>query len=92
VSDPFYRPPAGQATFHGRVSTSRGDKGFENYLNLTMGHYRMRIFLDGKEHKEVVTADPNAGTIEIHIGAQTITVSGHVEVKLVRDYPQRTTT
>jgi hypothetical protein len=51
-----------------------------------MGHYRMRIFLDGKEHQEVVTADPSAGTIEIHIGAQMVTLSGYVEVKLVRDY------
>jgi hypothetical protein len=47
----------------------------------------MRIFLDGKEHQEVVTADPGAGTIEIHIGAQTVTLSGCAEVKLVRDYP-----
>ena len=92
VSDPFYRPPAQQPIFHGRVSTSRGDKGFENYLNLTMGHYRMRIFLDGEEHKEVVTADPNAGTVEIHIGGQTITLSGRVEVRLVRNYSQRTAT
>jgi hypothetical protein len=93
VSNPCYCPPAGQATFHGRVSTSRGDRGFENYLNLTMGHYCMRIFLDGEEHQHVVTADPNTGTIEIcSIGAQTITLSGHVEVRLVRDYPHRTTT
>jgi hypothetical protein len=84
---PFYRSPGGQATFHGRVSKSRADKGFENYLNL-LGHYRMRLFLDGEQHKEEwVTADPYAGTIEICIGAQTVTLSGHVEIRLERGKP-----
>jgi hypothetical protein len=83
VSDPFYRPPARQATFHGRVSTDRADKGFDNYLALTTGQYRLRIYFNGEE-QEVVTADPVAGIIETYQGVRKVTLKGHVEIKLER--------
>ena len=84
MSDAFYRPLTRPATFQGRVSTNRADKGFENYLNLRRGHYRMRVFLDGEEHQDVVTADPDTGTIKVYWGAQTVTLKGYVEIKLER--------
>jgi hypothetical protein len=83
VSDPFYRPPARQPHFHGRVSTNRADRGFENYLALTTGNYRMHIFLNGKEHP-AVTADPEAGIIETYQGDRKVILQGHVEVRLER--------
>jgi len=86
VSDPFYRPPPGLPTFHGRVSTDRSDRGFENYHKLITAHYSIRIFLDGREQRPV-TADPEAGIIEIHQGSQVFTLNGHVEVRLERKPP-----
>jgi hypothetical protein len=67
VSDPFYLRPIRQPTFHGRISKIRTDEGFENYLSLAAGHYRIRVFLNGKEHL-AITADPHAGTIEVNGG------------------------
>jgi hypothetical protein len=84
MSNPFL-PRSRQPTFHGRVSKIRTDKGFENYLSLTAGHYRIRVFLNGKEHP-AITADPHAGTIEVNGGgAGPVTLSGHVEIKLARE-------
>ena len=83
MSDPFHRPPAGQPSFHGRVSTDRTDSGFDNYLALTTGQYRMRIFLDGEE-RPAVTADPVAGIIETYQGDRIVILKGHVEIKLER--------
>jgi hypothetical protein len=83
VSDPFYRPPAGQPTFLGRVSTDRADSGFDNYLKLTTDRYHIRIFLDDKEQR-AVTADPNAGIIKSYQGDQMVTLKGHVEIRLER--------
>jgi hypothetical protein len=59
----------------------RADKGFDNYLKLRTGHYRIRIFLDDKERR-AVTADPDAGIIETYQGARMVTLKGHVEIKL----------
>ncbi len=87
MSDPFYRPPAGWPTFHGRVSTNRSDEGFRNYLSLTANNYRMRVYLDGEQREEVITADPDAGTIEIYYGTQVVTLKGHVEIRLERKPP-----
>ena len=84
MSDPFYRPPAGRKTFHGRVSTHRYDAGYDNYLALRADHYLPRIFLNGKEQR-AVTADPEAGIIEIYQGARLVTLTGRVEIKLERD-------
>jgi hypothetical protein len=83
VSDPFYRPPVSQPTFHGRVSTDRTDRGFDNYLALVLGQYYMRIFLGGKE-RAAVTADPAAGIIETYQGDRKVTLKGHVEIRLKR--------
>jgi hypothetical protein len=84
VSDPFYLRPTSQPTFHGRISKIRADKGFENYLSLAAGHYRIRVFLNGKEHL-AITADPHAGTIEVNGGgAGPVTLRGHVEIRLER--------
>jgi hypothetical protein len=84
MSDPFYSLPVRQATFHGRISKVRADKGYANYLNLTAGHYRIRVFLNGKEHI-ALTADPCAGIIEVDGGTCCVTLTGHVEIKLERD-------
>jgi hypothetical protein len=84
MSDPFYRPPAGRPTFHGRVSTHRYDAGYDNYLALRADHYLPRIFLNGKEQR-AVTADPEAGIIEIYQGDRLVTLTGRVEIKLERD-------
>jgi hypothetical protein len=46
-------------------------------------NYSMRIFLNGKEHS-AVTADPNAGIVEIYQGDRMVTLSGQVEVRLER--------
>jgi hypothetical protein len=82
VSDPFNSRRFRQSAFHGRVSTNRADrKGFENYLNLSAGHYRVRIFLNGEE-SAAITADSDAGTIEIHNGTQLVTLQGYVEIRL----------
>lgn len=81
MSNPFLPRRLRQPTFHGRVSTSRADEGFENYLNLTAGHYRIHVFLNGKE-RLAITADPDAGTIEVDGGARSVILSGHVEIKL----------
>jgi hypothetical protein len=86
VSDPFYLRPAGQPTFHGRVSTDRSDEGFDNYLTLTAGHYHLRVFLNGQEQR-AVTADPEVGIIETFQGDRLVTLKGHVEIKLERDRP-----
>ena len=86
MSDPFYRPPVRQPTFHGRVSTNRSDKGFDNYRTLTAAHYHVHIFLNGEEQK-AVTADPEAGIIEIYQGDRMVTLKGHVEIRLERDRP-----
>jgi hypothetical protein len=86
MSDPFYLPPARQPTFHGRVSTDRADRGFDNYLDLMASHYRLHIFLDGKEHP-AVTADPEAGIIKAFRGDRMVTLAGCVEIKLERDKP-----
>lgn len=86
MSEPFYLPPAGQPTFHGRVSTERADKGFDNYFNLTAAHYCIRIFLNGEEQR-AVTADPAAGIIETFQGDQVVILTGHVEIKLERRKP-----
>jgi hypothetical protein len=86
MSDPFFRPPARQAHFHGRVSTNRADRGFDNYLALTASNYTMRIFLDGNEHA-AVTADPEAGIIETYQGDRKVILQGHVEVRLERKQP-----
>ena len=82
--NPFYFRPFRQPTFHGRVSKNRTDKGFENYLSLAAGHYRIRVFLNGKEHL-AITADPHAGTIEVNGGVGPVTLSGHIEIKLERE-------
>jgi hypothetical protein len=89
VSDPFYRPPAGQPTFHGRVSTDRTDGGFDNYLKLTTDRYHIRIFLDDKEQQQAVTADPEAGIIKSYRGDRMVTLKGRVEIKLERTRPNR---
>ena len=81
MSNPFSPRRIRQPTFHGRVSKIRADEGYENYLNLTAGHYQIRVFLDGKEHL-AITADPHAGTIDVDGGAGPVTLSGHVEIKL----------
>jgi hypothetical protein len=83
VSDPFYRPPAQRPIFHGRVSTNRGDKGFDNYLALTVNDYRVRIFFNGDEHP-AVTADPEAGIIETYQADRMVTLKGRVEIRLER--------
>ena len=83
VSDPFYRPPARSPNFHGRVSTNRADKGFDNYLALTVNDYRVRIFFNGEEYP-AVTADPLAGIIETYLADRMITLKGHVEIRLER--------
>jgi hypothetical protein len=83
VSDPFYRRPARSPNFHGRVSTNRADRGFDNFLALMICNYSMRIFLNGKEHS-AVTADPNAGIVEIYQGDRMVTLNGQVEVRLER--------
>ena len=83
MSDPFYRPPARSPNFHGRVSTKRADSGFDNFLALMIGNYSLRIFLNGKEHS-AVTADPDAGIVEIYQGDRMVTLKGHVEVSLER--------
>jgi hypothetical protein len=84
VSDPFHRPPVRCPTFHGRVSTDRADKGYNNYLILTGAGYRLRIFLNGEEQK-TVTADPEAGIVQFYQGIQMVTLYGNVEIKLERD-------
>jgi len=86
MSDAFYRRPATSPTFHGRVSTDRSDKGFDNYLRLTAARYRLHIFLDGKE-QPAVTADPQAGVIETLRGDRMVVLKGHVEIKLERVEP-----
>jgi hypothetical protein len=83
MSDPFYRPPIRRANFHGRISKVRADKGYANYLNLTAGHYRIRVFLNGKEHV-AITADPYTGIIKVDGGTRCVTLSGHVEIRLER--------
>jgi hypothetical protein len=88
VSEPFDdRRVRNRPSFHGRVSTNRLDKGFQNYLNLKMDDYKIYIFLDGVERSaSTMTADPNAGTIEIiHTGAKPLVLKGNVEIKLERD-------
>jgi hypothetical protein len=83
VSDLFDPLPIRISSFHGRISTIRTDKGFENYFRITIGRYRIRILLNGKEH-EAVTADPDAGTIEFYCGAKLVALHGRVEVRLER--------
>jgi hypothetical protein len=90
MSDPFYLPPVGRPTFHGRVSTNRADRGFDNYLALTMGNYHMHIYLNGEE-QEAVTADPEAGIVETYQGDRMVTLKGQVEIRLARDRPAETT-
>ena len=85
MSDPFYRAPA-RPSFHGRVSSDRGDNGFENYLDLAGAGYRIRIFLNGEEQL-AVTADSEAGIIEFYQGDRIVTLKGHVEIKLERRKP-----
>ena len=60
MSDPFRITLARQPTFHGKVSTDRADRGFDNYLILAGAGYQLRILLNGKEHL-AVTADPVVG-------------------------------
>ena len=48
-----------------------------------IGNYSMRVFLNDKEHS-AVTADPNAGIVEIYQGDRLVTLKGHVEVRLER--------
>ena len=83
MSDPFYRPPAQKPIFHGRVSTNRTDKGFDNYLALTVSHYRVQVFFNGEECP-AVTADPEAGIIETYQADQMVTLKGQVEIRLER--------
>ena len=83
MSDPFYRAPARQPSFHGRVSTNREDKGLDNYLRLTTGNYRMHVYLNGQE-QPAVTSDPQAGIIETYQGDRLITLKGCVEIRLER--------
>jgi len=85
VSDLFERRRIrSQPTFHGRVSTNRADTGFQNYLNLTADNQKVHVFLDWVE-QHAVTADPDAGIVEIYYGAQLVTLRGRVEIKLERD-------
>jgi hypothetical protein len=85
VSEPFDgRCRRNHATFHGRVSTNRVDKGFQNYLNLLMDSYKICVFLNGVEHHATMTADPGAGMIEICNGAHSVTLNGYVEIRLER--------
>jgi hypothetical protein len=83
VSDPFYRAPAQQPIFHGRVSTNRADKGFDNYLALTVSDYCVHVFFNGEE-RPAVTADPEAGIIETYQGERMVTLEGLVEIQLER--------
>jgi hypothetical protein len=74
-----------QAAYFSRTDIKiRTDEGFENYLSLAAGHYRIRVFLNGKEHL-AITADPHAGTIEVNGGVGPVTLSGHIEIKLERE-------
>jgi hypothetical protein len=83
MSDPFRITLARQPTFHGKVSTDRADRGFDNYLILAGAGYQLRILLNGKEHL-AVTADPVVGIIEFYQGDRLIGLQGQVEVRLDR--------
>jgi hypothetical protein len=88
VSEPFDgRHVRNRPSFHGRVSTNRLDKGFQNYLNLMMDGYQIRVILNGVERSaKTISADPDAGTIEIiHTGTKPLVLKGNVEIKLERD-------
>ena len=84
MSDPFYRPPQGGRPFMGGFRPIERTEGSTTICALTRNHYRMHIYLNGEERKEVVTADPDAGTIEIYHGTQKVTLKGYVEIKLER--------
>jgi hypothetical protein len=48
VSEPFDgRHVRNRPSFHGRVSTNRSDRGFQNYLNLITDGYKICVFLNG---------------------------------------------
>ena len=90
MSEPFDgRHVRNRPSFHGRVSTNRSDRGFQNYLNLITDGYKICVFLNGVEHHRTMAADPDAGTIEIYNGSQAVTLKGYVEIRLERDKDKR---
>lgn len=64
MKDSFERRRIVQHQFLGRISIVQSDpEGFKNYQNLIQEGYRPRVFVDGVEHREFVTADPDAGLV-----------------------------
>ena len=49
-----------------RLSAVEGDPGYEPYLKLGDRCEKVRVLLEGVEHKNVLTADTDMGFIEVY--------------------------
>lgn len=77
--------------FHGAVSidsTEADAQAYQNYCNLLIGGYITRVFVDGKERFDCVSADPNSGVASvlpnIRNGSRA-TIRGRVEIRIERN-------
>ena len=74
------RAPARQSKFLGPVSTNQWDTAYGNYCNLVDAGYKMRVFLNDREVRDCISADPDAGTVTCLRGV----LKGSVEIRLER--------
>ena len=83
MKDAFERRRMMRHHFWGRISILSSDpEGYRNYQNLIQDGYRLRVFVDGVEHREFVIADPTAGLVRTSI----IELRGNVSIRLERNH------
>lgn len=70
------RAKAGGRVSRDRISTEKGDPGERRYAELSGDGKRVRVFLDGVEQKDAVTADPGLGIVKRAV----VTENGNIAI------------